>query len=83
MLEIILKYIQNKRHINVPLKKSPFIEEQKLGKKLDELRKNRNFADYRLGKLSKNLVLDSKMYAEEIFQILDNLYKSPLRITKK
>jgi len=29
------------------------------------------------------LVLDSKMYAEEIFQILDNLYKSPLRITKK
>lgn len=65
------------------LKKSPFIEEQKLGKKLDELRKNRNFADYRLGKLSKNLVLDSKMYAEEIFQILDNLYKSPLGITKK
>ena len=31
--------------INI-LKSSPFIEEQKLGIKLDNLRKNRNFADY-------------------------------------
>lgn len=64
------------------LKKSPFFEEQKLGKKLTELRKNRNFADYRSGKLSKNLVIDSKLYAEEIFQILDELCKNPLRLMK-
>ena len=42
------------------LKESPFIEEQRLGRKLDGLRKNRNFADYKSGKLNNNLVPDSK-----------------------
>jgi hypothetical protein len=64
------------------LKESPFIEEQRLGKKIDELRKNRNFADYRLGKLSNNLVSDSKNYAEEIFIMLKGLYANPLRLIK-
>lgn len=64
------------------LKKSPFFEEQKLGEKLAELRKNRNFADYKTGKLSKKLVIDSKLDAEEIFQMLDELYKNPVRVMK-
>ena len=68
-------------HLIDALKNSPFIEEQKLGKKLDDLRKNRNFADYRLGKLNNNFVFDSKRYAEEIFEMLDELDKNPLRLT--
>jgi hypothetical protein len=71
-------------HINLikALKESPFIEEQRLGKKLDELRKNRNFADYKSGQLNNNLVHDSKKYAEEIFMMLNWLYTNPLRLMK-
>ena len=65
------------------LTNSPFLEEQKLGKKLEDLRDNRNFADYRHGKLRKNLVKDSKKDAEEIFLMLDRLYKNPLRLMNK
>lgn len=67
--------------INI-LKSSPFIEEQKLGIKLDNLRKNRNFADYMDKKLNKNMVFDSKIHAEEIFSMLEELYKNPLRLMK-
>jgi hypothetical protein len=34
------------------------------------------------GKLSKKLVIDSKLDAEEIFQMLDELYKNPVRVMK-
>lgn len=58
----------------------PFIEEQKLGKKLEELRDNRNIADYNPKNIKKHLVSDSKKDAEEIFQMLDELYRNPLRL---
>ena len=67
--------------INI-LKNSPYVEEQKLGKKLDNLRKNRNFADYKSYELKKEVVFNSKKFAEEIFLMLDDLYRNPLRLMK-
>lgn len=64
------------------LKNSPFTEEQSLGSKLSDLRKNRNFADYNQKELRKNFVSDSKKDAEEIFKMLDKLHNNPLRLQK-
>lgn len=64
------------------LKHSPFVEEQELGDKLDELRYNRNYADYIPAKLNKTLTAESKKCAEEIFLMLNNLYSNPLRLMK-
>ena len=61
------------------LENSPFIEEQKLGKKLRNLRKLRNHADY--NSKSKNLpVKKSKKDVEKIFSILEDLKNNPIRI---
>ena len=62
------------------LMKSPFVEEQRLGKTLKTLRYNRNYADYRSKKLNKTITSQSKKCAEEIFIMLDKLYKHPLRL---
>lgn len=67
--------------INV-LTHSPFVEEQELGDKLDDLRKNRNYADYNSKKISETICIQSKKYAEEIFLMLDELYRNPLRSMK-
>ena len=64
------------------LKNSPFVEEKKLGKRLEDLRDNRNYADYNPKKLNKTMTSESKIYAEEIFKILDGLHKNPLRLMK-
>ena len=61
---------------------SPFFEEKELGEKLKDLRKNRNYADYNPKKLNKTMTSESKIYAEEIFKILDGLHKNPLRLMK-
>lgn len=61
---------------------SPFVEEQKLGKKLKILRDNRNYADYNSKKINKTFTSQSKKCAEEIFLMLDALYAKPLRLMK-
>jgi hypothetical protein len=65
------------------LKNSPFVEEQELGGKLEELRGNRNYADYTSKKLNRTLTSQSKKCAEEIFLMLKKLYANPLRLMKK
>lgn len=67
--------------INI-LKQSPFVEEQELGDKLEDLRNNRNYADYTSKKINKTITSQSKKCAEEIFLILDKLYANPLRLMK-
>ena len=67
--------------INI-LTNSPFVEEQELGDKLDDLRKNRTFADYKHDELKEAVALNSKKCAEEIFAMLDELYRNPLRLMK-
>lgn len=63
------------------LKSSPFIEEQKLGTNLKNLRTLRNNADYnkKSQKFPTNL---SKRKVDEIFSMLDYLKKSPLRLMR-
>ena len=64
------------------LNNSPFIEEQKLGKKLKKLRAQRNQADY--NKKSQNFsAFKSKQIVEDIFSILKDLKNHPVRIIKK
>lgn len=66
----------------IELKNSPFIEEQHLGKKLKKLRAQRNRADY--NKKSQNFAVEkSKRTVEDIFSILSDLKKHPVRKTKK
>ena len=62
------------------LRHSPFVEEQKLGLKLDNLRINRNYADYTAKEINKNITSESKRDAEEIFLMLKELHKNPLRL---
>ena len=64
------------------LKNSPFIEEQRLGKTLENLRNNRNYADYTSKQLGNLITSESKKYAEEIFLMLKKLYANPLRLMK-
>jgi hypothetical protein len=64
------------------LKNFPFLEEQRLGKKLKKLRTQRNRADY--NKKSQNFSVEkSKRTVEDIFSILSDLKKHPVRIMKK
>jgi hypothetical protein len=68
----LIKYLLN----------SPFIEEQEVGNILDNLRNNRNYADYNSKKLCNRLVSESKKDVEKIFSILNDLHENPLRIIK-
>ena len=61
------------------LENSPFEEENRLGDKLRNLRNNRNHADYRIGKLRKTKINDSKDKTDEILSLLEYLIKNPLR----
>ena len=61
---------------------SPFIEEQLLGKKLKKLRFQRNMADY--NEKSQDFEVEkSRRIVEDIFNILNELKDSPLRLVQK
>lgn len=64
------------------LQNSPFIEEQKLGIKLKNLRNMRNLADYN-PKSQKFPLNRSRKNVKEIFLILNSLKNHPLRLMKK
>lgn len=64
------------------LEKSPFEKERKLGEKLRYLRNNRNHADYRSRKVTKEKAKESKKKVEEIRTLLDSLLKNPIRLMK-
>ena len=63
------------------LQTSPFLEEQKLGNNLENLRNLRNNADYNKKSQEFPIVL-SKNKVEEIFSMLNYLKKHPLRLMK-
>lgn len=92
--EPVKSYYEKSYRKKLPTKKDPhrtlidilinshFVEEQKLGKTLETLKDNRNYADYRSKKLNKTITAQSKKCAEEIFQMLNKLYSNPLRLMK-
>lgn len=63
------------------LKNSPFVEEVQLGKRLKNLRNQRNTADY-ITKSQKFSLKQSKRNVEKIHSILDKLKKNLVRIMK-
>lgn len=63
------------------LKNSPFVEEVQLGKRLKNLRNQRNTADYNK-KSQRFSIKESKRNVEKIHSILDKLKKNPVRIMK-
>lgn len=65
------------------LENSPFRKENELGEKLRILRNNRNHADYFKRKFRLNKVNSSKKKSEEVFSLLGQLSKNPLRLMKK
>ncbi|WP_298524173.1 HEPN domain-containing protein [uncultured Methanobrevibacter sp.] len=64
------------------LENSPFEKEKELGEKLKILKRNRVHADYRKSELRDNQLKTSKKKAEEIFILLDELIKHPVRLMK-